>query len=89
MFADQGSLAVSDMENKAEVLGLDVPRFQNCLSDAHFAERVKKDVAAGTAAGVTGTPALFINGRPLLGSVPYEQIAKLVDEELGSSGGAR
>ena len=62
-------------------------RFQNCLSDARHAGRVKKDVAAGTAAGVTGTPALFVNGRPLLGSVPYEQIKEVVDEELGAAGG--
>jgi protein-disulfide isomerase len=89
MFGDQGSLAVSDLENKVESLGLDMTRFQNCLNDAHHAERVNEDVAAGTAAGVTGTPALFINGRPLLGSVPYEQIAKVVDEELDSAAGSR
>ena len=89
MFEDQGSLAVSDMEKKAEFLGLDVARFQNCLSDARYADRVKQDVAAGTAAGVIGTPAIFVNGRPLLGSVPYDRIVKLVDEELKSFGGGR
>ena len=86
MFEDQGSLEVSDLENRAESLGLDVTQFRNCVSDARHAGRVQEDKAAGTAAGVMGTPALFVNGRPLLGSVPYEQITKLVDEELESAG---
>ena len=86
MFEDQGSLEVSDLESKAESLGLDVSRFRECVSDARYAKRVKEDKADGTAAGVMGTPALFVNGRPLLGSVPYEQITKLVDEELESAG---
>ena len=37
-------------------------------------------------AGVTGTPAIFVNGRPLLGTVPYQQITVFVDEELKSAG---
>ena len=86
MFENQGDLEVSDLESRAEVLGLDVTRFQSCLSDAQHADRVKEDVAAGTAAGVTGTPAIFVNGRPLLGTVPYQQITGFVDEELKSAG---
>ena len=86
MFENQGDLEVSDLESRAEVLGLDVTRFQSCLSDAQHADRIKEDVAAGTAAGVTGTPAIFVNGRPLLGTVPYQQITGFVDEELKSAG---
>ena len=86
MFEDQGSLELSDLESRAESLGLDAAQFHNCVSDARHAGRVKEDVAAGKAAGVIGTPALFVNGRPLLGSVPYEKITELVDEELQSAG---
>ncbi len=86
MFEDQGSLEVSDLESKAESLGLNAARFRDCVSDARYAKRVREDKAAGTAAGVMGTPALFVNGRPLSGSIPYEQITKLVDEELKSAG---
>jgi protein-disulfide isomerase len=32
--------------------------------------------------GVTGTPALFINGRSLSGAQPFEAIAQIIDEEL-------
>jgi protein-disulfide isomerase len=33
-------------------------------------------------AGVTGTPAMFINGIPISGAVPYEQLAQVIDAEL-------
>jgi len=36
----------------------------------------------GAVAGVSGTPALFINGRFLSGAQPYREIAKIIEEEL-------
>jgi len=41
------------------------------------------DLEAGSQVGVSGTPALFINGRFLSGAQPYEQLASIIDEELG------
>ncbi|MEE2822532.1 MAG: thioredoxin domain-containing protein [Acidobacteriota bacterium] len=86
MFEDQDGLKVPDLESKAEFAGMDMEEFKACLNDARYSEHVKQDIVDGTAAGVLGTPALFINGRPLLGSVPYEEITKLVDEELRPDG---
>ena len=82
MFEDQTGLSVTALEEKAQSLGLDEAAFQECLNSSQFAERVKTDVRAGAVAGVTGTPALFINGRALVGNVPYARIAKIIDEEL-------
>jgi protein-disulfide isomerase len=40
-------------------------------------------MADGIAVGVTGTPAIFVNGRPLPGgAVPFEMVAELIDDEL-------
>jgi len=44
--------------------------------------KVREDGAAGTAAGVNGTPALFVNGRFLNGAVPFEETQKLVENGL-------
>ena len=43
---------------------------------------IKADVKAGAQAGVNGTPAMFVNGIFVNGAVPYEQLAKVIDEEL-------
>jgi len=82
MFEDQTGLSVEALEEKAQSLGLDEAAFQKCLNSAQIAELVQADVRAGAVAGVTGTPALFINGRALVGNVPYAQIAEIIDEEL-------
>jgi predicted DsbA family dithiol-disulfide isomerase len=43
---------------------------------------VQQDVEEGTRAGVTGTPAFFINGRLLSGAQPLERFARVIEEEL-------
>ena len=45
---------------------------------------VKKDFADGQAAGVRGTPAFFINGRPLSGAQPFSEFQKIIEEELAN-----
>jgi protein-disulfide isomerase len=41
-----------------------------------------KDDDAGIRAGVTGTPAFFVNGRLLSGAQPLESFARPIDDEL-------
>ena len=47
--------------------------------EAFFASQVAKDMEEGSAAGVSGTPALFINGRFINGAVPFEQISEVIE----------
>jgi protein-disulfide isomerase len=86
MFADQQKLDIPDLKAKAGKLGVDQAKFDQCLDSSKFAERVKEDTKAGTVAGVTGTPAFFINGRAISGAQPYETIAGMIDEELAKAG---
>jgi protein-disulfide isomerase len=86
MFADQGGLAVDKLKEKAGALELDEAAFAECLDSDKYADRVDADLQAGTAAGVSGTPALFINGRFLSGAQPFDEIAKVIDDELKRQG---
>jgi protein-disulfide isomerase len=86
MFADQRNLAVEQLKAKAGELGLDAAAFAACLDGAKYAEKVAEDMNHGIAVGVNGTPAIFVNGRFLSGAVPFEEIAKLVDDELARKG---
>ncbi len=91
MFGDQKALEVPDLKKKAATVGLDTAKFDQCLDSGQSADRIKDDERAGTLVGVSGTPAMFINGRSLSGAQPYDAIAKVIDEELarkaGMSGG--
>lgn len=82
MFEDQSGLSVEALTKKAESLDLDGPAFETCLTSNKYAEQVKQDVMDGTVVGVTGTPAVFVNGRPLIGNIPYDQLAEIIDDEL-------
>jgi len=85
MFADQGKLKVEDLKAKAAALKLDQAAFNACLDSGRQAGKVKKDQQMATMLGLTGTPALFINGRFMAGAPLYDQLAQVVNEELKRS----
>lgn len=83
LFEEQERLAVRDLKEKAGRLGLDQSEFDRCLDTGRYVEQVQDDMAAGQAAGVSGTPALFVNGIPIPGgAVAYEVVAEALDVEL-------
>ena len=86
MFGNQQKLAVADLKATAGGLGLDQAKFDACLDGGSMAEIVARDTADGSAAGVSGTPALFVNGRFINGAVPYEELAKVINDELSRKG---
>lgn len=52
----------------ASELGLKTAQFNDCLDTAKYQDVVDADTASGRAAGVSGTPATFINGVLVAGS---------------------
>ncbi len=82
MFQEQKALGLDQLKQKAVRLELDADVFNECLDSGKYASMVHADVAAGRAVGVTGTPAIFVNGRFLSGAQPFEEIARLIDDEL-------
>jgi len=82
MFANQQALDAAQLKTTAAGLGLDAQAFNECLDSGRYADEVAADGAAGSAAGVSGTPALFVNGRFIAGAVPLDDITAIVDDEL-------
>ncbi len=82
MFGNQQKLAVDDLKGYAKSISLDPAKFDKCLDGGEKKAMVDADQKAGSAAGVNGTPAFFINGIFVNGAVPYEQLKETVDREL-------
>jgi len=82
MFADQGHLSIEELKQKASMLGLNSAEFSACLDSGKYLSEITSDLTEGMKAGVSGTPAMFINGRFLQGAVPYDDIQKIVEDEL-------
>jgi protein-disulfide isomerase len=86
MFGNQGELGVDQLKAKAASLGLNADKFNKCLDSGEKAAAIQADVKAGSAAGVSGTPAMFINGRFINGAVPLDNITTVIDDELRRAG---
>ena len=71
-----------DLKRYAGQVGLDVPKFDQCVASGTHRAAVKHDMEEGSRLGVTGTPAFFVNGRPLQGAQPLEAFVKVIEEEL-------
>jgi protein-disulfide isomerase len=62
-------------------MGLDLERLKSDMNDPEVGRLIEQDRADAKAMNVTKTPEYFVNGRPLP-SFGYEQLTRLVEEEL-------
>lgn len=82
LFGSQDKLTITDLKQYMASLGLDTEKFNTCLESKKYKSQIDKDVADGQVAGVSGTPAFFINGRLVAGAQPFENFKSIIDEEL-------
>jgi protein-disulfide isomerase len=82
LFEKQDTIATANFVEHAKTLGLELTPFQACLDSQKYREKIERNYADGVKAGVSGTPAFFINGRPLSGAQPLEAFKAVIDEEL-------
>lgn len=81
----------------AEALGLDVKRFEECMTAGKHAAAIRKDMAEAAKAGVTGTPAFLIAATDpadrkkvkgmstLRGAQPYERFKAELEQALAAA----
>jgi len=86
LFEKQEDIPQANFTAYAQALGLEVAAFQGCLEVRKHKDRVERNYADGVKAGVSGTPAFFINGRLLSGAQPLEAFKVMIDEELDRLG---
>ena len=63
IYGDQGHIDDPHLWERARALGLDPERFEHDRRAEGVAARVRRDFDDGIRAGVTGTPAAFVDGR--------------------------
>ena len=85
MFVSQDALDVPSLNTYASELGLDAATFSTCLDEGRYTQRVQEDLRIGQRYGVSSTPTVFINGRPVLGAAPFETFDQIIREELALS----
>ena len=79
---NSGMFFVEQLIRLADDVKLNKNIFSDCLYKDKYKEAVLKDLEDGRAAGVTGSPTIFINGRKLEGLISFEDYKKIIEEEL-------
>ncbi|HYY74256.1 MAG TPA: DsbA family protein [Solirubrobacterales bacterium] len=69
IYADQGHIDDPHLWERARALGLDLERFERDRRADGATRRVRRDFDDGIRAGVTGTPAAFVEGRRVAGDI--------------------
>jgi len=82
MYAHQRELDAASLEKAAGSLGLDVAKFRAAMASPATEARVKADMQAAQAVGVSATPTFFVNGREHVGGMPFEQLKTEIDREI-------
>ena len=81
--AQDGDFTKSDLKSWAVGIVPDTEAFGTCLDSGKYESKIKADMVEGQEAGVSGTPATFVNGIMVSGAQPYSAFSELVDSELG------
>jgi protein-disulfide isomerase len=84
LFSGQYTLGRAAYEQYAADLGLDTAAFTTCLDDHRYQDEVNTDAADAARLGLSGTPSFVINGRILVGALPYGDFKAIIDEELAA-----
>jgi len=87
LFANQNTLDVASLKGYAAELGLDQDAFDTCLDGGEFAAEVQKDMADGSAAGISGTPGFWVigadgKGELVSGAQPFASFQAAIERHL-------
>lgn len=77
-----GVFSKDNLKKFAVDLGLDTAVFNQCLDSGRYAEKVEQETSEGQAAGVRGTPSVFVNGQLIEGGIQYDVLQAAVDAAL-------
>ncbi len=84
LYADQpppnsGRLDAAFLDGIAGEVGLSLSKFHGVMQSAEASAAIWRDFEQGQQAGVTGTPAFFVNGRPIMGAQPVDVFRKEIE----------
>lgn len=86
IFEHQGEIAADNLQSKildfAKGKDLDVLQLTRCMETKATEAEVDKTMALGQQVSVGSTPTLFINGRPLVGATPWNELKRIIDYEI-------
>jgi protein-disulfide isomerase len=82
-------LEIPQLKQAARDVKADAELFNKCLDSGEKAAVVQAHLTEAQGLGLQGTPSFVFNGRLESGNLSFEELRKIVDEELAAAGGAK
>jgi protein-disulfide isomerase len=82
VFALGGRYDADDLLEIGDRLGIPRDKLETAMTTEANDARIEADIELGMTLRVSGTPAYFINGRPIVGALPLMDFRMLIAEEL-------
>lgn len=79
LFENNRALGPDDLKKYAQELGLDVAKWEADMNSKEIQDQINEEMAQARAAGVRGTPTLFVGGRQLTNR-SIDGIKELIDK---------
>lgn len=74
-----------DLDKHARSIGLDFGRLKKGMESAVCVRRLAVDSEGAERVGAAGAPSVFVNGRKVVGALPFDSLKELIDEELATA----
>ncbi len=81
-FKNQANFNDSLWAKLAGDLKLNTAKFSKCVTDKKYEGKINSDASSGSAYGVQGTPATFVNGELVSGAVPQSEFETNINKML-------
>ncbi len=82
VFENQDRIGKELYKELAQKIGVDMKKFEDCLSSRKYKDKVESHLKQGEVLEVAGTPTSFVNEIIVEGAVPYDQIENIVKSFL-------
>jgi protein-disulfide isomerase len=86
IFEKQGDINPENLKAKVEEFAksknLEPIQLAACMDKRATEAEVDRSIAEGRVLGINSTPTLYINGRKLVGQVPFQQMKGIIDHEI-------
>lgn len=87
IYEHQAEITADNLKTKvigwADTKSLDSAQLTQCIDSKATESEVNREISEGKSLMVSGTPTIFINGRPLTGSLPWTTLEEIIKRELG------
>jgi protein-disulfide isomerase len=85
MFQNAGALALANLEQYAEVVGLEMDQFRADMGNPAVKERIREESALADALGARATPGFLINGKVSVGWGSWSNFRSKVEREVAAA----